>query len=377
MMDKAVRLHIIRFALAWVVVAMLAPSAAWAKMKIENEIKKGQEAVVEVEKESKVVTDPELNKRVNTIGQAIAAVVDEKRFAYTFKILDEKDVNAFSLPGGFIYVNKGLLDYVRSDDELAGVLAHEITHAAHHHMVQMIEEQGKMSKWMDVLNLAVIAVMMSSKGNTEGAFNVLTTLQLVQIAKVTGLGRKAEFDADAGAIKYLKRTGYNPAGMYTFMARLSNEARLRPDVDYGIFQTHPISADRVARIEGYLEEMNIPINTRVVLNLKSTVKSVQQNGREIGEVYYQDKLIYKTDPATAAEVSDRINRLLWANLKTYELKLDKARNMVVARNIPIITPTPQDAALNDTTIPDLTARAYAGLRQALYSEYVKNGLSQR
>src|SRR5258706_8226318 len=104
----------------------------------------------------KLITDAKLLDRVNKIGQELAAVAnvekvtalwgssDVKKFAYTFKIVDDKDVNAYSLPGGFIYVNKGTLDYVHSDDELAGVLAHEIAHASHHHMMKLIREQNKM-----------------------------------------------------------------------------------------------------------------------------------------------------------------------------------------------------------------------------------------
>src|SRR5579872_2476080 len=124
------------------------------KAKAEDpEVKLGRENAAENDKNIKLVTDAAVVDRVNRIGQEIAAVANSveipaiwgtpnvKKFAYTFKVVDDKDVNAYSLPGGFIYVNKGLLDYVHSDDELAGVLAHEITHAAHHHMVKLMHEQ--------------------------------------------------------------------------------------------------------------------------------------------------------------------------------------------------------------------------------------------
>src|SRR5262249_439382 len=110
----------------------------------DPEVKVGRDSAAETEKEVKFITEPAIVERVNRIGQEIAAIANSteipatwgdpkvKKFNYSFRVVDDKDVNAFSLPGGFIYVNKGLLDYVHSDDELAGVLAHEVAHAAHH-----------------------------------------------------------------------------------------------------------------------------------------------------------------------------------------------------------------------------------------------------
>jgi len=356
-------------ALVWAGGILWTPVAALA-MSLQDEIKMGQEAVAEVEKESKVINNPELNQRVNTIGQEIAAVCDETRFKYTFKILDDKDVNAFTLPGGFVYVNKGLLDNVRSDDELAAVLAHEIAHAAHHHMVKMLEGQKKMSRWTDLINLGAIIVLMAGKGGGEGVFQVMSMMEMVKIARTTGLGREAEYDADMAALQYLKKTKYNPAGLLTFMERLAREASLRPELDYGIFQTHPISKDRVARIEEALKDT--PINKRMALNIKSSVKVTQVDGKDMGEVYYQDRLIYKTSPARASQIADRINRLLWDDLRLYEVKLDRAKNMVVARGEPLIAPSREDVALNNLPVSTLAEQAFKNLREAMWKESWNN-----
>ena len=111
------------------------------------EIKLGKDAAVQVDKDMKLITTgPELD-RVVKIGNKLAAIAASvnvpatwginrlSKFDYTFKLVDAKDINAFSLPGGFIYVNKGLVDAVQSDHELAGVIAHELAHAAHHHRI--------------------------------------------------------------------------------------------------------------------------------------------------------------------------------------------------------------------------------------------------
>ena len=89
-----------------------------------------------------------------------------KQFNYTFRVVDDKDVNAYSLPGGFIYVNKGLLDYVHSDDELAGVLAHEITHASHHHMVKLMHEQSKIQNVLLPALARLVGLSHGGVGNT-------------------------------------------------------------------------------------------------------------------------------------------------------------------------------------------------------------------
>src|SRR5687767_7947666 len=108
----------------------------------------------------KLLKDPELQKRIDTIGNRIAAIVNDTKlpvtygssvlvpYDYKFYIVDDNDVNAFSLPGGFIYLNKGLLKYMQSDEELAGVLGHEIIHAAHHHVARLQREQSRMNTQM-------------------------------------------------------------------------------------------------------------------------------------------------------------------------------------------------------------------------------------
>ena len=124
----------------------------------DAEVRLGRDNADEHDKQSKLITDPAQLDRVRRIGNEIAAIANKevipaywghaqmKQFQYVFKIVDDKDVNAYCMPGGFVYVCKGLLDKVRSDDELAGVLAHEISHAAHHHILKLLKEQSKIQK---------------------------------------------------------------------------------------------------------------------------------------------------------------------------------------------------------------------------------------
>ena len=210
----------------------------------DNEVKIGRENAEENDKHVKLVTDAAIVERVNRIGQELAAVANRypipaqwgssqlKQFHYTFRVVDDKDVNAYSLPGGYIYVNKGLVDYVHSDDELAGVLAHEITHASHHHMVKLIHEQSKIQ---NIMLPALVAAVALSHGGVGNAGPLIMGAQLYTTAKLNTYGVEAEKDANHGGLLLMTQTKYNPGGLYSFMVRLAAEERRTGPGELGIF----------------------------------------------------------------------------------------------------------------------------------------------
>ena len=170
----------------------------------QDEEELGKKYSRDIEEQSKIVTDPAIVERVDKIGQALAKIANEQevparygsssisKFKYTFKVIEDKDINAFSLPGGLIYVNTGLLEAVESDDELAGVLAHEIAHASHHHMSQIIEKQSRVDHIVAIL--AVAGILCNMRGNDFN--NLLYGAQLMRTGKVSGYTMEAEKDAD-------------------------------------------------------------------------------------------------------------------------------------------------------------------------------------
>jgi predicted Zn-dependent protease len=208
----------------------------------QQEVEFGKKVVAEIEKQYKFITDPELVERVNRIGQTLAEIARQTRtearygesgpapFEYTFRIIDEKDVNAFSVPGGFIFVNKGLLDFVSSDDELAAVLAHEIAHAAHRHVMKLIRDDVKVQQ--SVL-LPALLVGIFGRLPSQDFAGLMTGAQLYRIARVSSFSQEAETDSDLTALEYLRRSPYNPVGLLVFMERLAAEERKRPQIDWG------------------------------------------------------------------------------------------------------------------------------------------------
>lgn len=321
----------------------------------DNEVKIGRENAEENDRHVKFVADAVLVERVNRIGQELAAVANKvpitalwgssqlKQFQYTFKIVDDKDVNAYSLPGGFIYVNKGLLDYVHSDDELAGVLAHEITHASHHHMVKLVKEQSKIT---NILLPAVGIIAALGKGSGDIGSLVLGA-QLYTTAKVNTYGIEAEKDADHGGLILMTHTKYNPGGLYSFMTRLAADERNHGPQELGIFRTHPPGAERVEAAHKLMDELKIPIEiSKVDPNQRVTVNLIKAGGRDVAELKIMGMVLCKVVAAndlTAAERGEKLAARLSTMfdgprpLLNFEVRYVKAREVVVARDLVVLT----------------------------------------
>jgi Zn-dependent protease with chaperone function len=354
----------------------------------DPEVRMGREAAQEIERTLRIIGDPALVERVNRIGQEIAAIANaseipitwgiqkKSQFQYTFKVVDDKDVNAFSLPGGFIYVNKGLLDYVQSDHELAAVLAHEIAHAAHHHLLRLGQENEKINRRV---TLPTLLVMVLSGAPARDLSNVMMGVQLYQIAKLNGFTQEAEVDADRAAILYLMQTKYNPVGMLTFMERLARDEARRPERQLGIFRTHPPSRERAQAMLNLFRELNIPVNRRAVariLPVELREKTVQD--RNLVEVYLDSVPVFapadrdgQTSAERARQISERLDSLLNDGIQMFDIRLSSDRRTVVARSHPILTIEPEDAALYGKSMQELAEQVSNAIKRALWNELIQ------
>lgn len=361
---------------------------AQPKPEEDPEVRMGREAAQEIERTLRLVTDPVLVERVNRIGQEIAAVANaseiaitwginkKSQFTYTFKVVDDKDVNAFSLPGGFIYVNKGLLDYVQSDHELAAVLAHEIAHAAHHHLLRLGQENEKINRRV---TLPTLLVMVLSGAPARDLSNVMMGVQLYQIAKLNGYTQEAEMDADRAAILYLMQTKYNPVGMLTFMERLARDESRRPERQLGIFRTHPPSRERAQAMLNLFSELNIPVNRRAVariLPVELREKNVQNHN--LMEVYLDSVPVFapadsngRSSAERARQIGERLDSLLNDGIQMYDIRLSSDKRTVVARNNPILTIEPEDAALYGKSMQELAEQVSNAIKRALWNELIQ------
>jgi beta-barrel assembly-enhancing protease len=206
------------------------PTAEAFLISTQQEIELGKGVAQDLEKKYGVVNDPELQARVARIGARIAAVSDRKDMPYTFKVLNSKEVNALAVPGGFIYLFKGLIDYMPSDTELAGIIGHEVGHIVKKHTVVQIER-----------SLAVGVLFAILFGNS----NIAILGDLVSSALMSGYSREAEREADYLGVVHTMRAGYNPYSMLIGMEKLE---AMGGKSDYGLFSSHPDTANRVKAV---------------------------------------------------------------------------------------------------------------------------------
>lgn len=351
----------------------------------DPEIKLGRESAAEHDKTVKFVTDEKLIERVNRIGNEIAQVANTtqvpmlwgrpglKVLPYSFKVVDEKDVNAYSMPGGFIYVNRGLMEFVKSDDELAGVLAHEIVHAAHHHVIRLIAEQQKVQ--LTALAPALISILLG-KGGGDTTSNLLLAGQLYTIAKVNSWSVDAEKDADNAAVHFLMKTKYNPVGLLTFMERLARQERLRPEVELGIYRTHPPSLERSQTMVRLLDRLGVPIKRREVdPSLGARVEMIEKDDVAYADVTMNGTLIVRLAATEAVSAEERgralvqsVNTLFDDNLVSFDLGLSTDKTRVLARRRTLIALTDGDARGAGQSVRQAAEGAVEALRNLLWQD---------
>ncbi|TAM42939.1 septum formation protein Maf [bacterium] len=208
----------------------------------DQEVQMGQSIDRQVSKEYKFSGDPLQLKRVQDIGRKIAAVSDRKEIDYHFRILDDDTVNAVSLPGGYVYVNSGLLEKVSSDDELACVLAHEVGHIVARHSIK------KLQAMQSYTLLRLLVAVAPASGNIGTAADTAFTEFLL------GYGREDELLADQLGARYARLAGYDPRGMITFLEKLQDINRRMPPTERSYYKTHPYVPDRIRVVKQELGE---------------------------------------------------------------------------------------------------------------------------
>jgi len=206
----------------------------WLGGSKEKEIQIGRQLALEVEQQSKMVDDPMITEYVNRVGQNIVLHSDAK-VPFTIKVIDSDEVNAFALPGGYFFVNKGLILAADNEAEIAGVMAHEIAHVAARHAM---ENAGK----GQMLNYGLLAGMILT-GGVAGAV-LQNTAGLGQALAFFSFSRAAESEADRLGVQYLYAAGYDPTAMATMFEKLASKNKKRPGTVSKLFTTHPQSIDR-------------------------------------------------------------------------------------------------------------------------------------
>ena len=203
----------------------------------DQEVSIGKKLSKDVEKAYELVEDEGVQERVDDIGQKVAKVCQRRYISFHFKVLKGDDVNAFSLPGGYVYIFEGILKNVKSDDELASVIAHEVGHIASRHNIKRL--QGSLGANV----LLILASLSPADSGVKGdSAQAITELMLEY-------SRENEMEADRLSVKYLKAAGYNPEGAATFLKTMKNIMAKAPLKPYRPYRTHPYLSERMAIIK--------------------------------------------------------------------------------------------------------------------------------
>ena len=224
--------------------------ANFVLMSESAELEKGRELHAEMLQQNPIYQDPELQAYVEKVGQKMAAVSHRPELDYVFTIIDSPDINAFALPGGFVYVNRGLLTYLNSEAQLAAVLGHEIGHVTARHAVR--QQTAARSA-----NAASIALIFAT------GVDLRETTSLISGALISGYGRDMELEADSLGAEYLSKAGYDPLAMVQVIEVLKNHEDFtkrtsnRTAVSYhGLFASHPRNDTRLQEVVGKAAELS-------------------------------------------------------------------------------------------------------------------------
>ncbi len=213
---------------------------------IEKEVAIGRQYATEIDKSAKLLTDPVVTEYVNRLAQNIARNSD-LQVPLTVKVLNIPDINAFALPGGFMYVNSGLLAAAEEEAEVAGVISHEVAHVAARHWASQMTK----STLLQYAMIPLIFTPMSYPvyvGVSQG-MNIGIPLTFLKFS------RSAESEADFLGLQYMHKAGYDPNAYVAFFGRIIDEQRRTPGSTPSIFSDHPMTGDRIIKSEETIKEV--------------------------------------------------------------------------------------------------------------------------
>ena len=215
---------------------------------LEKEIALGKGLAQDVERQAKIINDPVIAEYVNRVGQNLVRNSDAK-VPFTIKVIDSEEVNAFALPGGFFFVNSGLILKADNEAELAGVMAHEIAHVAARHGTRQATRG-------EIANLATIPLIFMAGGSWTG-YGIYQAASILVPIGFLKFSRGFESEADMLGLEYMYKAGYDPTSFVDFFEKIETLEKRKPGTMAKVFSTHPMTDDRIQaaqkNIQNYLK----------------------------------------------------------------------------------------------------------------------------
>jgi predicted Zn-dependent protease len=237
---------------------------------LEKEIAMGKYYAQEIERSVKLVDDPIVAEYINRVGQNLVRNSDA-RVPFTIKVIDSDEINAFALPGGFFYVNSGLILRADEEAELAGVMAHEIAHVTARHVTKNLTKA-------ELLNYAMLPLLIFGPGGWAG-YGLYQGLNFFIPTAFLKFSRDAEREADYLGLQYMYKTGYDPNAYITFFEKIMAEDKRRPGSIPKIFASHPPTPERIQNAQREIARI-LPAREEYVVST-SEFDLVKQRLREV------------------------------------------------------------------------------------------------
>jgi predicted Zn-dependent protease len=244
---------------------------------LETEIRMGKQYSMQVENGVKLVQDPVVNEYVNRIGQNLVRNSDAQ-VPFTIKVVDSDEVNAFALPGGFFYVNSGLILAADEEAELAGVMAHEIAHVAARHMTRQMTR----AQWA---NIATVPLIFVGGGIGYGIYEAAGLGLPLTFMKFQ---RNFEAEADYLGLQYMYKTGYDPQAFISFFEKIQAKEKKKPGTLAKAFASHPQTPDRIEKSQQEIATI-LPAKAQYVVStsefddVKSRLATIENRHKVIEE----------------------------------------------------------------------------------------------
>jgi len=335
-----------------------------AERDLNKEQKLGKKLSEDIEKKYEVIEDLNQNSLITETGNKLAKASELRGMNYHFKILNIEGANAFSIPGGYIYVTYDLFDYIQSDDELAGILAHEIAHVIHNHALKQTRDNTKYTL------LTILAVLLTGEPDV-GVLGKLTTITLLN-----QYSREYEEEADLTATDLLIKTGYNPVGFLTFLERLYAREMFKPEVNLGIFQTHPETENRINYVKDMLIEKGIDIDRRATTDyLKVDIKYIFEESFCTGTIYIDNISILNLSFPKSHEIylkmieaTQNLDKFLNIDLAPYEINVlaEGTTSTLLIRNDKIISLDDSETVFINKSSREVLRETQDKIRQVLW-----------
>src|SRR6476620_11641798 len=226
----------------------LAISMTACGVSTQQEVEMGQQYAAQINQQLPIIQDPELNRYINVLGDSISRLTERQDLPeWHFYIVDSKEVNAFAVPGGFVYVNRGLIERTQRMDQLAGVLGHEIGHVVKRHSIQQMQQQQGAN-----IGVTLACVLTSICNNQAGQ----AAIQVGGTALFARFSRGDESEADEEGIRNVIRAGISPNGIPEMFQILINERQSNPSAVEGWFATHPLEEDRIQATRAQIAQIS-------------------------------------------------------------------------------------------------------------------------